>query len=556
MTVFDPILFRQNFPLLNDNSTNIQNLIYFDNAATSQKPQCVIDALSDFYQYKNANVHRGSHQLSAQATSDFEQARHTVKQFINAKSVKEVIWTKGATEAINLVANSWGLTQLNADDEIVLSYTEHHANIVPWQMVADKTGAIIKVLPLDGEGRIKQSAIDTIINAKTRLVCVNHISNVIGKVNPISAIIKRAKQVKALTLIDGAQALAHGNIDVQQLACDFYVFSAHKAYASMGLGVLYGKEEILNAMSPYQFGGEMIKKVSFAKTTFNQLPFKFEAGTPNVAAVIAFAQALTFLQTHQQGIKTYEKELTHYLFKQLKTIKQVNSIVNGCPDIPLFSFTVSGHHNQDIATALDCYGIAVRSGHHCAMPLMEYLAVDGCIRVSLAAYNTLAEIDYFIHCLHQIINNEKVDQSKSLVNDIDKQDTSFDVTAIESLFSTVKSWDARHREIMLLGKKLSRLAKEKRNDENLIHGCESKAWIEYSKNRAGQFYFSADSDAKIIRGLLVIVLAAYQRKTATEIKAFAIDDYFSSLGLMQHLSPSRGNGIKAIVEKIKLIADV
>ena len=558
MTVFDPLLFRQYFPLLQNVSASLSKnnpLIYFDNAATSQKPACVIEVLDTFYRYKNANVHRGSHQLSAQATTEFEQARSVVQHYINAKSTKEIIWTKGTTEAINLVANSWGLTQLNKDDEIVISYAEHHANIVPWQMVAQKTGAIIKALPLDETGRIDKSKLNKVISNKTRLVCINHISNVIGKINPLNAIIQRADQVGALTLIDGAQALAHEIIDVQKLACDFYVFSAHKAYGSMGLGVLYGKEQLLNTMPPYQFGGEMIKKVTLNKTTFNQLPFKFEAGTPDVAAVIAFAQALMFIKKYQQGIKLYEKELTDHLYTQLSAIKQVNFIVRACPDIPLFSFTITGHHNQDIAATLDSFGIAVRSGHHCAMPLMEYLAIDGCVRVSLAPYNTKTEIDYFITHLKRIINTEEpaklnVPQSQSSIN----IKFIYNSDDIKTLFLTIKSWDARHREIMLLGKKLPRLAKEKRSDKNLIHGCESLAWLKYSKNSAGQFYFYGDSDAKIIRGLLVIVLAAYYGKTATEITAFAIDDYFAALGLMQHLSPSRGNGINAIVEKIKVIA--
>ncbi len=559
MTLFDPYLFRQDFPLLqkvNTHSLQTGLLIYFDNAATSQKPTCVIDAISEFYHCKNANVHRGSHQLSAQATAEFEQARSVVQQHIKAKSVNEIIWTKGATEAINLVANSWGLTQLNTGDEIVLGCAEHHANIVPWQIVAQKTGAVIKVLPLDETGRIDQHQLDTIISDKTRLVCINHISNVIGKINPLTAIIKRAKAVGALTLVDGAQALAHGSINVQQLDCDFYVFSAHKVYASMGLGVLYGKEELLTAMPPYQFGGEMIEKVTFKQTTFNQLPFKFEAGTPNVAAVIAFAQALTFIQKYQQGINTYEKQLTNYLYSQLSAIEQVNFIVSACPDIPLFSFTITGHHNQDIATALDSYGIAVRSGHHCAMPLMESLAIDGCIRVSLAAYNTIAEIDFFIQCLQNIINIDDKASLKNLLSSSADNTVNFVCNSddIKMLFSASKSWDARHREIMLLGKKLPRLAKEKRSDDNLIHGCESLAWLEYDKNSAGQFYFYADSDAKIIRGLLVIILAAFYGKTATEINEFAIEDYFSQLGLMQHLSPSRGNGIKAIVEMIQTLA--
>lgn len=566
MSTFDPLLFRQQFPLIatNDQRASAINntLIYFDNAATSHKPECVIKRQSDFYRHGNANVHRGSHQLSAKATQSFEQARETVKKTINASSFKEIIWTKGTTESINLVANSWGLAHLKSGDEIVLSFAEHHANIVPWQMVAEKTGAQIKVLPLNKQGRIDKSQL-VVINAKTRLVCVNHISNVVGKLNPIENIIRRAKNVGALVLIDGAQTIAHHKIDVQQLDCDFYVFSAHKAYGPMGLGVLYGKKQLLEKMSPYQTGGEMIAQVSLKKTTFNDLPFKFEAGTPDVAAVLAFAQALTFMQNYGDKLNEYEKELSHYAYEQLAKLNEVEFLFDECPDIPLFSFKISGHHNHDIAASLDSYGIAVRSGHHCAMPLMEYLGINGCIRISLAAYNTFAEIDYFIASLKTIIALESTAITYQTINkmgdakpiDVNKQTYSIlKSNDIIDLFLTVKAWDAKHREIMLLGKKLSKLPLEQRNEQTLINGCESKAWLTYHKDAQGCYYFNADSDAKIIRGLLVIILAAFNGKNAVDIITFDIENYFSKLGLLQHLSPSRGNGVKAIVEKIILIA--
>jgi len=560
MSLFEPSLFRQKFPLIinhDEGSATEQPIIYFDNAATNQKPHCVIKVLSDFYQNKNANVHRGSHLLSANATKEFEMAREVVQKHINAKQTCEIIWTKGTTEAINIVANSWGLDQLTAKDEIVISYAEHHANIVPWQMVAERTGAKIKVLPLNKSGCIDEQQIENFIGKKTRLVCVAHISNVIGKINPLKKIITRAKQVGAITLIDGAQAIAHCDLDVQALDCDFYVFSAHKAYSSMGVGVLYGKAHYLNNMPPYQLGGEMIEKVTIEKSTFNQLPFKFEAGTPDVAGVIAFAQALRFLQKHQQGINAFEQKLTQYAFKQLNAIDAVTLIVEGCPDIPLFSFTVKGHHNQDVASNLDSKGIAVRSGHHCAMPLMDYLNINGCIRVSLAAYNSFAEIDYFIKCLIDIVNdNPSADDSIALISTkTDEKNAFVGSDEIVQLFSTIKSWDTRHREIMFLGKKLERLPVDKRNPQNLIHGCESLAWLEGELDGQGVFHFIADSDAKIIRGLLVIVLSAFNHKTAEKILAFDIEVFFNQLGLMQHLSPSRGNGVKAIVDKIRMFAE-
>lgn len=550
---FKPEQFRQHFPLICQHSLTDLScekhspIIYFDNGATTQKPHCVIQAHNFFYQDINANVHRGSHRLSSQATVAFEQARETVKTFINAKSTKEIIWTKGTTESINLVASSLGKKILTQADEIILAVSEHHANIVPWQLIAQQTGAIVKVLLLDDAGKVDLTQFDALLTNKTKIVCCAHISNVLGKKNPLTEIIAKAKTESAITIIDGAQAIAHFPVDVQALNCDFYVFSAHKMYGPTGVGVLYGKEALLESMPPYQAGGEMIKTVSFnSNTTFNVLPFKFEAGTPNIAGVIAFNQAIKFIsQYHHVEIAKYEQQLTQYCYQALSQIPQVTFVVAEMPDIPVISFSVVGHHNHDLATSLDSHGIAVRSGHHCAMPLMAELNISGCIRVSMAAYNTLAEIDYFIACLLKIINQERdIPNIK-----ITKTDDIESITIIEK-FSKVKSWDARHREIMLLGKQLNRLDKNLRSENTLISGCESLAWIDVTKHAENIFHFQADSDAKIIRGLLVIVLAALNNKTAAQIKAFDITSYFEALGLLQHLSPSRGNGVLAIVDKI------
>ena len=556
MKHFESTAFRQHFPLIVNNesltSTAGKNpLVYFDNGATTQKPECVIDTYQDYYQNINANVHRASHGLSAKATSAFEQARESVKSFINANSSKEIIWTKGTTESINLVASSLGRQILNSGDEIILAVSEHHANIVPWQLIASQTGALIKVLALDTSGRIDLADFDSLLSDRTKIVCCAHVSNVLAKINPINELITKAKSVGAITIIDGAQAIAHFPADVQALDCDFYVFSAHKMYGPTGVGVLYGKQALLEAMPPYQSGGEMIKTVSFTKqTTFNSLPFKFEAGTPNIAGVIAFAKAVQFISQYDSAeVFAYEQQLTQYCYLALAQIPAVEFIVEQVSDISVIAFTINGHHNHDIATSLDSYGIAVRSGHHCAMPLMEYLNISGCLRVSMASYNTFSEIDYFITSLNKIINQE-IEGQQAIINK--KSDVKS--TAIIEKFCNVKSWDARHREIMLLGKELDRLDKNRRNEQNLISGCESLAWIEASPRGQGVFHFQADSDAKIIRGLLVIVLAALNDKTSVQIKAFDINSYFETLGLLQHLSPSRGNGVLAIVDKIKEIA--
>jgi cysteine desulfurase/selenocysteine lyase len=571
MKKFKPELFRQQFPLIVNHQWNAlpengkpqmgfaSPLVYFDNGATTQKPNCVIECYSSFYQTANANVHRASHALSTKATTAFEQARNNVQIFINAKTNKEIIWTKGTTESINLIAVSLGRKILKQGDEIILALSEHHANIVPWQIIAEQTGAVIKTVALDAMGRIDIPAFERLLNSKTKVFCCAHLSNVIAKINPVSELIQKAKSVGAITVIDGAQAVAHFPVDVQALDCDFYAFSAHKMYGPTGVGVLYGKQALLESMPPYQGGGEMIKQVSFnTPTTFNALPFKFEAGTPNIAGVIAFSKTIDFISAYDaKQIHDYEKKLTIYCYQALQSLsvaskKVVEFIVQGLPDIPVISFTLNGHHNHDIATALDSYGIAIRSGHHCAMPLMEYLNLSGCIRISLAAYNTFEEIDYFIGCLTKILTQE----SEILLPCPNKNDSKEENEQASSMiiaqFSAVKSWDSRHRQIMLLGKQLKRLDKSARNEQTLISGCESLAWLVAQKHSQNTFHFQADSDAKIIRGLLVIVLAAFNDKTAAQIQAFDIESYFKTLGLMQHLSPSRGNGILAIVDKIKM----
>lgn len=553
MQTFNVEQFRSQFPLLKTQLNN-SNVIYFDNAATTQKPQCVIDKHQEYYHQYNANVHRASHQLSAASTSAFENARASVKSFINAKYIEEIIWTKGTTESVNLLANSLGRLLLNPGDEIILSQSEHHANIVPWQIIAELKSVIIKTAPLKSTGRIDVDALKALISPKTKIISFAHVSNVIGKKNPINAIIKLCKEHQIISVIDGAQAIAHEVVDVQALGCDFYLFSAHKMYGPTGVGVLYGKRELLNKMPPYQAGGEMISKVSFSKTTYNSLPFKFEAGTPNIAGIIAFAQTLVFLShSNMIDLIEYENQLLDYCYSKLQTIDEISFIVEEKPDIPLFSFRVKNHHNHDVASFLDAHNIAVRAGHHCAMPLMEYLKCEGCLRVALTAYNTFAEVDEFIKVLeYLLLPNEKFVEVEGSDDTNTISSANIASQRIIEKFSALKGWDGRHREIMLLGKNHPRLSKELLTDNNLIEGCESKAWLIYKKEN-DLFQFSADSDAKVIRGLIVIILAAYNDQTAKNIMTFDIDEYFQALGLKQHLSPSRANGLVAIVNRIKMI---
>jgi len=394
---------REQFPIL-DQQVNDHQLVYLDNAATTQKPRAVIDALSHYYLNDNANVHRASHQLSGRATSAFEAARETVCQFINAASSKEIVWTKGTTEGFNLLTNVFA-KQLQAGDEVIISTLEHHANIVPWQMLAESIGIVLKVIPLTPEHCLDLDAYQQLLTPKTKFVSVAHISNALGIINPIEEIISLAHQAGAQVIIDGAQAIAHIPVDVQALDCDYYLFSGHKLFAPTGVGVLYGKQHLLEALPPWQGGGEMIKSVSFSETSYNDLPFKFEAGTPNIAGVIGLAAAINFITGYDRKMMMlHEQMLLAVAESSLLAIPEVSVFCAGVPKSGAISFSVAGEHHSDIAMLLDAQGIAVRSGNHCAMPLIAVLNSSGTIRVSFSFYNTLAEVKRFIDALKDVID--------------------------------------------------------------------------------------------------------------------------------------------------------
>ena len=392
---------RKDFPIL-DQEINGKPLIYLDNGASAQKPNAVIKAISDYYCHNNSNVHRGAHTLGDRATAAFEGARERVREFINAASTKEIIWTRGTTEAINLVAS--GLTQsLKPGNEIIVSRMEHHANIVPWQMLAERTGAILKVIELNDAGELQEGAFEQLLSKNTKVVAVTHVSNVLGTINPVKNIIEKAKSVGAITLIDGAQAVPHFMVDVQALDCDFYVFSAHKLFGPTGIGVLYGKEEQLNALPPYQGGGEMIERVTFEKTTYNELPYKFEAGTPPISEAVGLAKAIDyFCQFDRAEVENYENELMTYANSLVKTVPGMKVIGTAKNKVPVMSFMIEGLHPSDIGTLLDQQGIAIRTGHHCAMPLMDFYGLPGTARASFAFYNTKAEVETLFKGLEKI----------------------------------------------------------------------------------------------------------------------------------------------------------
>ena len=400
---FDVYAIRRQFPILNREVKGKQ-LVYFDNAATSQKPQLVIDALVNYYTNYNANVHRGIHTLAEEATLAMEKSRDTAQQFINAESREQIIFTRGTTEGINLVAYTWGRQNIRAGDEIIISNIEHHSNIVPWQILAEEKGAIIKVIPVSEKGELIIDEYKKLLSSKTKLVAVNHASNALGTINPVREIIDAAHKVGAMVLIDGAQSTVHLDIDVQEMDCDFFSFSSHKMYGPTGVGVLYGKKELLETMPPFQGGGEMIKEVTFEKTTYNDLPYKYEAGTPNIADIIAFKAAIDFINhTGKENIKRHENELLQYATSQLKQIPGLKIIGEAKEKVSVISFVVDKLHPQDLGILLDNYAVAVRTGHHCAQPLMDCYQIPGTVRASFAVYNTKEEIDELVGGLKKAI---------------------------------------------------------------------------------------------------------------------------------------------------------
>lgn len=393
---------RKQFPIL-DTQVYGKPLVYFDNAATTQKPQQVIDTLNRYYLTLNSNIHRGAHYLASQATEEFEQTRRRVQAFINARHHHEIVFTRGTTESINLVASSFGRRYLRKDDEVIVSGMEHHSDIVPWQLACELAGARLRVIPFSDEGVLDMDAYRNLFNEHTRIVAVNHVSNTLGTINPVKELTDIAHSHHVPILIDGAQSISHIKVDVQAIGCDFYCFSGHKMYGPMGVGVMYGREEILNELPPYQGGGEMIKDVSFEKTTYNDLPFKFEAGTPSVGDVLGLKSAIDFME--EVGVDTIykvEEELTHYAAEQMKTIEGMRFIGTAPHKTSVISFLIGNSHPYDVGTLLDKLGIAVRTGHHCTQPIMERYGIPGTVRASFAVYNTREEVDTFIAALRRI----------------------------------------------------------------------------------------------------------------------------------------------------------
>jgi cysteine desulfurase/selenocysteine lyase len=394
-STFDVQNIRKSFPILK-RELNDKLLVYLDNAATSQKPQVVIDALTKYYSHYNANIHRGIHTLAEEATAAYESTRVTVRRFINAALPEEIIFTRGATEGINLVAYTWGRQNVHAGDEIIISGMEHHSNIVPWQILCEEKKSILKIIPVNDNGELNMEAYKNLLSSKTKLVSVVHVSNSLGTINPVKEIIDGAHKVGAVVLVDGAQSAVHLDIDVQEMDCDFFVFSGHKVYAPTGVGVLYGKKEILEVMPVFMGGGEMIKEVTFEKTTYN------EAGTPNIADTVALKSALDFInEIGKEAVRKHENELLAYATNQMEKIPGLKIIGNAKEKVSVISFIIDKIHPQDLGVLLDNQGIAVRTGHHCTQPLMDRFGIPGTVRASFAMYNTKEEIDKHIMVLQK-----------------------------------------------------------------------------------------------------------------------------------------------------------
>ena len=538
---------RQYFPFFSSPSS--QRLVYLDSAATSQKLQSVIDITQQYYQERSVNVHRSTHELAASVTEQFERSRKTIQHFIGAKSHKEIVWTKGATESINLVASSLAKSYFKKGDNILVSALEHHANIVPWQQIAQANNLQLQVMPVDNNGVLKLTESLQLITSNTAMVALGHVSNALGNINPIKAIINKAKELGALTLIDGTQAVSHLAVNVQQLDCDFYVFSGHKMFGPTGIGVLYGKYDLLEQLPPYQLGGEMIKHVSFTQTTFQPPPLKFEAGTPNIVGVLGIAVASEFIQQHRTTLLELEHNLYQQLLDTLSAIPQVKLWGDRVNSICVLSFTLKGVNHYDLAVLLEKRNIAVRVGHHCAMPLMNELGVDGTIRVSLAPYNNNADIQAFGSALVECIGILTEPTTQTATADILLDEKEVLLSPIAESIKQAKSWDQTYRQLMLAGKGLIRLQDEYKSDTTAVFGCESQVWIKCDIDE-DKVVLQGDSPSKIVRGLLAVVFEALSGKTANQVLVFNLADYLETLHLGKHLSQSRGNGLSAVVDKI------
>lgn len=589
VSAYDVDQIRADFPIL---KSRIQGrpLIYLDNGATTQKPQAVITALSKYYLAQNANIHRGVYALSAMATDLYEAARQKVQKFLNAAEPQSIIFTRGTTEAINLVASSYGRANLKAGDQIILSAMEHHSNIVPWQILCAQTGAELRVIPFNDAGELDMDAFASLLNEKTKIVSIVHLSNSLGTINPVARIIEQAHRVGAVVMVDGAQWVAHGKTDVQALDADFYAFSGHKIYGPTGIGVLYGKAALLEAMPPYQGGGDMISSVTFEQTTWNVIPTRFEAGTPNIAGAIGLGAAIDYVSgIGVDAMASHEQALLEYATQQVDEMGGIRVIGRAGHKGSVLSMVVNDPPmaSLDVGLLLDQEGVAVRTGHHCCQPVMDRFGIPGTVRASLGCYNTMADVDALVAGLKKTIasqyrkgggdqtgaggmqtgrqvgqemaqsveaSNAKPTVAQGSDAPIDKPEVAGD-ELIEA-FEFLGDWETRHQFIIEMGEKMPRMDEALKMDANLVKGCQSRVWL-WAHKRPGTrdvLDFVADSDAAITRGLVAMLHRIYSGRNAADILAYPAEQLFLKLDLEQHLSPTRRNGLHGMVQRIRALA--
>ncbi len=582
-TISDPeselTALRDQFPLL-QTLAHGRPLVYLDSAASTQKPAQVIDAISEFYASRNANIHRGAYHLSQSATGLYEAARARVARFIGAAEPAECIFTRGTTESINLVAAAWGRANLRAGDEIILSELEHHSNIVPWQLVAQATGALIKVIPIEDNGELRLDRYRALLSSRTRLVAVTAVSNALGTLNPVREIIAEAHAAGALVLVDGAQWVAHGRTDVQALDVDFYAFSGHKIYGPTGIGVLYGKRRLLAAMPPYQGGGDMIERVRFEQSTYADIPNRFEAGTPHIAGAVGLAAALDWLSdVGLERVAAHEQRLLRQATERLSAIPGVEIKGTAPSKTGVLSWVVTDPPlaTLDIGTRLDLQGICIRTGHHCCQPLMERLGVAGTARASFGVYNTAQEVDRLADALGQIVDQAGRSSAAArkpiaaighsahpgdaaAANCLYPAATAASPAAaaqdILDLFDDLPDWPMRYQQIIDLGHGLAPMPPTLKTKENFVPGCQSLVFLA-SRIRPGTtdvIEFLADSDADLVRGLIALLQQLFSGQDAAAILAFDTPAFIDRLGLAGHLSLTRRNGLEALVQRLRRVA--
>lgn len=556
---------RADFPIL-ITEVHGKPLVYLDNGATTQKPRAVLEVMDRYYRRSNANIHRAVHHLSQHATDLFESTRLKVQRFLNAPDKDEVLFTRGTTEAINLVAHSFGRLVCKPGDEILVSALEHHSNIVPWQLVAEERGLKLKVIPIEDTGELRYDALDSLLTNKTRLLAITHASNALGTIIDIPRVVSAARKVGARVLVDGAQMVAHGGVDVQALGCDFYVFSGHKLFGPTGTGVLWGRRELLEAMPPYQGGGDMIRTVSFEKTTYAELPNKFEAGTPDIAGIVGLGAAIDYLTAlDRDAILAHEADLLAYATEQLSSIPGLRIVGTAAHKVPIVSFVMTNptldHHT--LGTLLDGEGVAVRTGHHCCMPLMDRLGVPGTTRASFSFYNTREDLDRLVAAIRKIRTalgsshtpapspgNELLFTPASAASVREAAEIILDD------FALFDDWEQRHDYMIDLGKKVPPLPASMKIEPHRVHGCQSTVYMVARKQpgSADRVDLAAESDAFIVNGLIAILLSVFSGQRAGEILSFDVDGFFAKLGLTHHLSMGRRNGLAGMVSRVRNLA--